>query len=81
MLLLCIGFSLYSNSFIAISFAITLFSFIGIPPIAGFFAKQMILSAALDGGYSFLALIAILTSVIGAAYYFKYLRKKKIKPA
>src|ERR1700743_2995189 len=39
------------NSFIAVSFAITIFSFIGIPPIIGFFAKQMILTAALDNGY------------------------------
>ena len=57
------------NSFIAISFAITIFSFIGVPPIIGFFAKQMILSAALDNGYVFMALIAIITSVIGAGYY------------
>ena len=65
----------YLNSFIAISFAVTLFSFIGIPPIAGFFAKQMILSAALDAGYSFLALVAILTSVIGAAYYLNLIKE------
>jgi len=59
----------YINPFIAISLAITLFSFVGIPPVIGFFAKQMVLSAALDNGYVFMALIAILTSVIGAAYY------------
>lgn len=34
----------------------------------GFFAKQMVLSAALDNGYIFLSLIAIITSVIGAVY-------------
>ena len=59
----------YINPFIAISFTITIFSFVGIPPVIGFFAKQMVLSAALDSGYVFMALIAILTSVIGAAYY------------
>ncbi len=46
-----------------------IFSFVGIPPLIGFFAKQMVLSAALDSGYVFLALIAILTSVISAVYY------------
>jgi len=51
------------------SLAITIFSFIGIPPLIGFFAKQMVLSAALDNGYIFITLIAILTSVIGAVYY------------
>lgn len=65
----------YINSVIAISLAITIFSFIGIPPLIGFFAKQMVLSAALDSGYVFLALIAILTSVISAAYYLGIIKK------
>lgn len=65
----------YANSFLSISLAITLFSFIGIPPIAGFFAKQMILSAALDKSFIFLTLIAILTSVIGAAYYLNLVKQ------
>ena len=65
----------YLNPFIAVSLAITLFSFVGIPPIIGFFAKQMILSAALDSGYVFMALVAILTSVIGAAYYLNLVKQ------
>ena len=63
------------NSFIAISFAVTIFSFIGIPPVIGFFAKQMILSAALDNGYVFMAVVAILTSVIGAGYYLNLVKQ------
>lgn len=59
----------YINPMLALSFAITIFSFAGIPPLMGFFAKQMVLSAALDNGYIFLSLIAIITSVIGAVYY------------
>ena len=65
----------YINPFIAVSLAITLFSFVGIPPIIGFFAKQMILSAALDNGYIFMTLIAILTSVIGAGYYLNLIKQ------
>ena len=57
------------NPVLALSLTITLFSFVGIPPLIGFFAKQMVLSAALDSGYVFLTLIAILTSVISAVYY------------
>ena len=57
------------NPVLALSLAITLFSFVGIPPLIGFFAKQMVLSAALDSGYVFLTLTAILTSVISAVYY------------
>jgi NADH-ubiquinone oxidoreductase chain 2 len=59
----------YMNPLLSISLAITLFSFIGVPPLLGFFAKQMILSAALDNGYVFMSLLAILTSVISAVYY------------
>jgi NADH-ubiquinone oxidoreductase chain 2 len=65
----------YINPFIAISLAITLFSFVGVPPIIGFFAKQMILSAALDNGYIFMSLVAILTSVIAAAYYLNLVKQ------
>lgn len=59
----------YINPFLALSLSITIFSFVGIPPLIGFFAKQMVLSAALDKGYIFLVLVAILTSVISAVYY------------
>ena len=44
----------YINPVLAISLAITIFSFVGIPPLIGFFGKQMVLSAALDNGYVFL---------------------------
>jgi NADH-ubiquinone oxidoreductase chain 2 len=59
----------YINPIIALSLVITIYSFVGIPPLIGFFAKQMVLSAALDNGYIFITLIAILTSVISAVYY------------
>ena len=65
----------YINPYLAVSLAITLFSFVGIPPIIGFFAKQMILSAAIDSGYIFMALVAILTSVIGAGYYLNLIKQ------
>lgn len=57
------------NPFLALSMAITLFSFVGIPPLMGFFAKQMVLSSALNQGYTFLSFVAIITSVISASYY------------
>lgn len=65
----------YVNPFIAISLSITLFSFAGIPPMIGFFGKQMVLSAALDSGYVFMALVGILTSVIGAGYYLNLVKE------
>ena len=65
----------YINPILALSFAITIFSFVGIPPLIGFFAKQMVLSAALDSGYVFLTLVAILTSVISAVYYLNIIKE------
>jgi NADH-ubiquinone oxidoreductase chain 2 len=59
----------YINPYVALSLAITLFSFVGIPPLVGFFAKQMVLSSALDKGYVFMALVGILTSAVSAYYY------------
>ena len=59
----------YLNPFLAFSLSISFFSFIGVPPLVGFFAKQLILSSALDNGFIFMSLIAILTSVISAVYY------------
>lgn len=59
----------YHNPVLTLSFTVTLFSLLGVPPLAGFFAKQLVLSAALQEGYIFLSLIAVLTSVIGGVYY------------
>jgi NADH-ubiquinone oxidoreductase chain 2 len=59
----------YLNPILAISLSITLYSFIGVPPLVGFFAKQMVLSSALDNGDIFICLVAILTSVVSAVYY------------
>lgn len=65
----------YINPLLSLSLAITLFSFAGIPPLIGFFGKQMILSAAIDNGYIFMALVAILTSVISAVYYLAIIKQ------
>jgi NADH-ubiquinone oxidoreductase chain 2 len=57
------------NPVLALCFIITMFSFIGLPPLVGFFAKQMVLTTALDSNKIVLVLISVFTSVIGAVYY------------
>lgn len=64
----------YENPILSISLSLSLLSFIGIPPLIGFFAKQMVLSSALKNGYVFISFIAILTSVISAAYYLNIIK-------
>jgi NADH-ubiquinone oxidoreductase chain 2 len=66
--------NIQSNPALALTFAITLFSMAGIPPLVGFFAKLMVVYSATHSGYLFLATIAILVSVISAAYYLRVIR-------
>ena len=45
-----------------------------IPPLLGFFSKQYVLFSAIQSGYYFMAIIAIVVSVISASYYLKIIR-------
>jgi NADH-ubiquinone oxidoreductase chain 2 len=63
-----------SNPLISLSLSICLFSMAGIPPLIGFFAKQFVLYSAIQSGYFFISIIAILVSVISASYYLKIIK-------
>jgi NADH-quinone oxidoreductase subunit N len=58
-----------TNPLLAFFFAMLLFSLAGIPPLAGFFAKFYVFVAAIKAGLFTLAVIGVLTSVVGAYYY------------
>lgn len=49
-------------------------SLIGVPPLAGFWAKWWVLSALVDAGQVWLALAALVFSVIGAFYYLRVIK-------
>lgn len=53
--------------------AMTLFmaGLAGFPLLAGFFGKVLVISAALEAGWTRLAVIAVLAAVVGVAYYFR----------
>ena len=53
----------------AFFFAMLLFSLAGLPPLAGFFAKFYVFLAAIKAGLFTLAVIGVVTSVVGAYYY------------
>lgn len=53
---------------------ILMFSLAGIPPTAGFFAKLSVLQAALEAGYVWLVVTAVILSVIGAFYYLRIVK-------
>jgi NADH-quinone oxidoreductase subunit N len=46
-----------------------LISLVGIPPTAGFAGKLLLFGAAIDAGYTWLAIVAILNSVLSLAVY------------
>lgn len=54
-----------TNPISAITFSITMFSYVGIPPTAGFFSKFYLFFGAFGCGAEFLALVGVVTSVIG----------------
>lgn len=64
-----------SQPILAITFAITMFSYAGIPPLAGFTSKFALFFAALSSGAYFLASVGIITSVIGCFYYIRLVKR------
>ncbi|MFN8338793.1 MAG: NADH-quinone oxidoreductase subunit N [Saprospiraceae bacterium] len=67
------GFSglLVNNRLLAIGMIISMLSFAGIPPLAGFFGKYFILVNALKNDFVWLSIIAVAISVIAAYNYLR----------
>src|SRR5277367_1245776 len=63
-----------TDPFLAFCLSVTIFSLAGIPPLVGFFAKQQVLLSSMQLDYYFVSIVAILTSVIGAAYYLRIIK-------
>ena len=51
-----------------------MFALAGIPPTAGFFAKLYVFLAAIDANLVGLAVIGVVTSVVGAFYYLRIVK-------
>ncbi len=56
---------------LAVLMAVFMFSLAGIPPLAGFFGKLYVFSGAVDAGLTWLAIVAVINSAIGAYYYLR----------
>ena len=63
-----------NNPSLAISIALYMFSFAGIPPLAGFFAKYYVFMSLINEGLILLATFALIASVIGAFYYIRFVK-------
>ena len=64
----------FLNPILSITLTICLFSMAGIPPLIGFFSKQFVLYSAIQNGYYFMSIIAIIVSIISASYYLKIIK-------
>jgi NADH-quinone oxidoreductase subunit N len=70
----------YRHPLLAVSMAIFLLSLAGLPPTAGFVGKFYLFSAAIKGGYLWLAVVGVINSVVSVYYYlrvtiFMYMKK------
>ena len=63
-----------THPWIAFIMLLLMFSLAGIPPTAGFYAKLAVLSAAVDAGQIWLAVAAVILSLIGAFYYLRVVK-------
>ncbi|MGQ3214039.1 MAG: NADH-quinone oxidoreductase subunit NuoN [Shinella sp.] len=63
-----------TNPFMATVLTILMFSLAGIPPMAGFFAKYFVFMAAIEAHLYALAIIGVLSSVVGAYYYLRIIK-------
>jgi len=59
------------NQMPALVITVVMLSLAGIPPVAGFFAKYYVFTNTLQSGYTWLVLVAVLSSLIGVYYYFR----------
>ena len=62
------------HPWLAAVLAMLMFSMAGIPPFVGFYAKLSVLQALVGAGWLWLALIAVLFSLIGAFYYLRVVK-------
>ncbi|MEO6395650.1 MAG: NADH-quinone oxidoreductase subunit NuoN [Devosia sp.] len=60
--------------FVAAIIAVIMFSFIGLPPLAGFFAKWQVFLAAIDAQLFVLAVVGVLASAVSAFYYLRIVK-------
>lgn len=62
------------NGLAAMLLFVLMLSMAGIPPMVGFYAKFAVLSAAVAAGWTWLAVTAVLFSVVGAFYYLRVVK-------
>jgi NADH-quinone oxidoreductase subunit N len=68
------------NPWYAFIMLLLMFSMAGVPPTMGFWAKLFVLQAVLSAGYVWLAVVAVLFSLVGAFYYLRVVKLMYFDP-
>jgi NADH-quinone oxidoreductase subunit N len=62
------------NPALGLAFLVAFLSLAGMPPFAGFVAKFLVFSAAIQSGWTWLAVIGVINSIVGLYYYLNILK-------
>jgi NADH-quinone oxidoreductase subunit N len=62
------------NPWLALMMLIIMFSMAGIPPFIGFWAKILVIEEVVKAGFTWIAVIAVITAVISAFYYLRVVK-------
>lgn len=62
------------DPWLAFMILLVMFSLAGVPPLVGFYAKFLILQNVINAGYAWLAIIALIFTVIAAFYYLRVVK-------
>ena len=62
------------NPWYALVMLLAMASLAGVPPLFGFFAKLLVLKAALDAGMLWVVIVAIVMAIVGAYYYLRVIK-------
>ncbi len=69
-----------TNPALALTMTFGLFSLAGIPPVAGFFGKFFLFTAAMESGFLWLTVIAVVNTIISLYYYLLIIKAMYIIP-
>ncbi|MDX1658725.1 MAG: NADH-quinone oxidoreductase subunit N [Nitriliruptorales bacterium] len=71
----------HERPWLAAAMAVALLSLVGIPPLAGFVAKLELFTATIDAGYGWLAVAAVVNTVVSLFYYLRVIGPAYLQPA
>ena len=70
-----------THPWLAAALVVSLLSLVGVPPLGGFVGKLTLFTAAIDGGYAWLAALAVANTVVSLFYYLRVIGPLYFEPS